>query len=65
VKRVQAWYSTDGGRTWHSVAVKHSGSSWTTVVTAPVSGRVSLRSEVTGSAGDITTTTVDNAYAVS
>lgn len=65
VNKVQAWYSTDAGKTWHSAVVKHSGSTWATVVTAPASGRVSLRSKVTDSHGDTTTTTVVNAYAVS
>lgn len=66
VKKVQAWYSTDGGKTWHPAAVKYAGgAAWTTVVTAPAAGRVSLRSEVTDSHGDTTTTTVANVYAVS
>jgi hypothetical protein len=65
VKKVQAWDSTDGGKTWHAVTVKHCGSTWTTVVTNPASGWVSLRSEVTDSHGDTSTTTVVNGYAVS
>ncbi|WP_225849273.1 hypothetical protein [Streptomyces sp. HPF1205] len=64
VKKVQAWASTDGGRTWHTVQVSHSGSAWKAVVHDPRSGAVSLRSEVTDAYGDTATTTVVNAYAV-
>lgn len=64
VKKVQAWYSTDGGRSWHAVPVRLSGGAWSTSVPDPAAGLVSLRSEVTDSHGDTTTTTVVNAYAV-
>lgn len=64
-EKVQAWASTDGGKTWRSVKVTHSGSTWTAAVPDPASGTVSLRSEVTDSHSDTSTTTVVNAYAVS
>ncbi|WP_328914894.1 MULTISPECIES: hypothetical protein [unclassified Streptomyces] len=64
VKKVQAWYSTDAGKTWHTAKVKHSGGAWSTAVHNPKSGRVSLRSKVTDSHSDTATTTVLNAYAI-
>jgi hypothetical protein len=64
VKQVQAWYSTDGGRSWHAVPVRFSRGAWSASVPDPAAGLVSLRSEVTDSHGDTTTTTVVNAYAV-
>jgi hypothetical protein len=65
VTKVQAWASTDGGKTWQTVKVTHSGTAWTAAVPNPRSGMVSLRSEVTDSHSDTTTTTVINAYDVS
>jgi hypothetical protein len=65
VKRVRAWVSTDRGKTWHALQVRHSGSVWSTVVTNPASGTVSLRSEVTDSHKGTATTTVIRAYGVS
>lgn len=64
VKKVQAWYSTDAGKTWHTAKVKHSGSAWSLAVHNPKSGTVSLRSKVTDSHSDTATTTVLNAYAI-
>ncbi|MFF3518902.1 hypothetical protein [Streptomyces sp. NPDC002573] len=65
VKSVRAWYTTDDGATWHAITAKLSGGKWTIAVPNPVSGRVGLRSTVTDSHGDSSTTTVYNAYAVS
>lgn len=64
VKKVLAWSSTVGGRSRHAVPVRLSGGAWGTSVPDPAAGVVSLRSEVTDSHGDTTTTTVVNAYAV-
>ncbi|WP_235029339.1 hypothetical protein [Streptomyces sp. 3213.3] len=64
VKSVRAWYTTDNGSTWHAVTAKLSGGKWTTAVHNPTSGRVGLRSTVTDTHGDSSTTTVYNAYAV-
>jgi hypothetical protein len=55
---------TDGGRSWHAVPVRFSRGAWSASVPDPAAGLVSLRSEVTDSHGDTTTTTVVNAYAV-
>lgn len=65
VKSVQAWYTTDGGATWHAATAKPSGGNWTIAVHNPASGRVGLRSTVTDTHGDSSTTTVYNAYAMS
>jgi hypothetical protein len=64
VKSVQAWYTTDNGTTWHATAARLSGGKWTIAVHNPASGRVGLRSTVTDTHGDSSTTTVYNAYAV-
>ncbi|MFE2885438.1 hypothetical protein [Streptomyces sp. NPDC059272] len=64
VQSVRAWYTTDSRSTWHAVTAKLSGGKWTTAVHNPVSGRVGLRSTVTDTHGDSSTTTVYNAYAV-
>jgi hypothetical protein len=53
-----------GGTTWHAGTAKHSGSTWSTAVHDPASGRVALRSTVTDTHGDTSTTTVYNAYSV-
>ncbi|MEU6505201.1 hypothetical protein [Streptomyces sp. NPDC046942] len=65
VRSVRAWYTTDNGTTWHATAAKLSGGTWTIAVHNPSSGRVGLRSTVTDTHGDSSTTTVYNAYAVS
>jgi hypothetical protein len=65
VAKVQAWYSTNGGSTWHAVSVKHTGTSWSVAVKNPKTGAVSLRSEVTDTHGDTATTTVIRAYGIS
>ncbi|MFF4957330.1 hypothetical protein [Streptomyces sp. NPDC001222] len=65
VKSVRAWYTTDNGTTWHTATAKLSGGKWTMAVHNPASGRVGLRSTVTDTHGDSSTTTVYNAYAVS
>ncbi|OIJ91349.1 hypothetical protein BIV25_29900 [Streptomyces sp. MUSC 14] len=64
VKSVRAWYTADNGTTWHAAAAKLSGGTWTMAVHNPSSGRVGLRSTVTDTHGDSSTTTVYNAYAV-
>jgi hypothetical protein len=61
---VQAWASFDGDKTWVSVHVTHSGSTWTAAVPNPASGFVSLRSKVTDAAGNSSTVTVNRAYAI-
>lgn len=65
VQSVKAWYTTDDGATWHATAAKLSSGKWTIAVHNPASGRVGLRSTVTDTHGDSSTTTVYNAYAVS
>ncbi|MEU2338639.1 hypothetical protein ABZ608_34590 [Streptomyces sp. NPDC013172] len=65
VKSVRAWYTTDNGAHWTAATAKLSGGKWTVAVHNPVSGRVGLRSTVTDTHGDSSTTTVYNAYAVS
>ena len=64
VHRVRAWASTDGGRTWHRLSVRHTASGWSAVVHNPQSGYVSLRSTVTDTHGSASTTQVIRAYAV-
>ena len=67
VKSVRAWYTTDNGAHWKATTAKLSGGKWTIAVHNPTSvpGRVGLRSTVTDTHGDSSTTTVYNAYAVS
>ncbi|MCZ0987963.1 hypothetical protein [Streptomyces diastatochromogenes] len=67
VKSVRAWYTTDNGAHWNATTAKLSGGKWTIAVHNPTSGpgRVGLRSTVTDTHGDSSTTTVYNAYAVS
>ncbi|MFD4502801.1 hypothetical protein [Streptomyces sp. NPDC058457] len=66
VKSVRAWYTTDNGAHWNATTAKLSGGKWTIAVHNPGSGgRVGLRSTVTDTHGDTSTTTVYNAYAVS
>ncbi|RPE42326.1 hypothetical protein EDD90_5452 [Streptomyces sp. Ag109_O5-1] len=66
VKSVRAWYTTDNGAHWKAATAKLSGGKWTIAVHNPASGgRVGLRSTVTDTHGDSSTTTVYNAYAVS
>ncbi|MEU7422337.1 hypothetical protein [Streptomyces sp. NPDC040750] len=64
VKSVHAWYTADNGSTWHALTAKLSHGKWTTAVHNPASGRVGLRSTITDTHGDSSTTTVYNAYAV-
>jgi hypothetical protein len=64
VKKIDAWSSTDGGRTWHAVTVKQVRGTWRATVHDPKSGTVALRSQVTDSHEDTTTTTVVDAYGV-
>ncbi|MFC9928726.1 hypothetical protein [Streptomyces sp. NPDC127190] len=64
VQSVRAWYTTDGGTTWHAATTKLSGGKWTMAVHNPGSGRVGLRSTVTDTHHDTSTTTVYNAYAI-
>jgi hypothetical protein len=64
-KKLTAWYSTDSGKTWHTVKVTHSGGTWHGNVPNPASGRMALRSTITDSHGDTSTTTVYRAWAVS
>ncbi|MER5529346.1 hypothetical protein ABT075_32975 [Streptomyces sp. NPDC002677] len=63
-KSVRVWSSADGGKTWKAATVKHSGSTWQASVHNPASGAVTLRSEVTDSAGDRSVETVYRAYAI-
>lgn len=65
VKSVHAWYTTDDGTTWHAATAKLSGGKWAIAVHNPAAGRVGLRSTVTDTHGDSSTTTIYNAYAVS
>ena len=63
-KTVVAWASTDGGKTWHTAPVTHSGTSWTALVSNPAKGDVALRAEVTDAQGNSATVTVYRAYAI-
>ncbi len=63
-KSVRVWSSADGGKTWKSATVKHSGTTWQAAVHNPASGAVALRSEVTDAAGDRSVETVYRAYAI-
>jgi hypothetical protein len=65
VRRVRAWASADGGRTWQAVPVRKAGRGWSAVVRNGQPGYVSLRCTVTDSHADTSTTTVIRAYAVS
>jgi hypothetical protein len=64
VASVKAWYSADGGHTWHAATVKHPSTGWSAVVPNGLSGYVSLRSTVTDISGSTTTSTVYQAYAL-
>ena len=64
VRTVTVEVSFNNGKTWQSVTVHGRGTSWQATVHDPVSGYVSLRSTVTDSAGDSTTETIYQAYAV-
>lgn len=65
VKSLKVWASSDGGRTWHAVTVKHSGTNWLATVHNPASGAVALRSQVMDAQGDSSVETVYRAYAIS
>jgi hypothetical protein len=65
VKTVQAWASTDRGRTWRVVRVRHAHGAWTAIVHDPRSGTVSLRSRITDTHGDTAMTSIIDAYGVS
>ena len=56
--------SFDGGTTWQSLRLARSGNYWIAEITDPASGFVSLRSVVTNTAGDSSTQTIYNAYAI-
>jgi hypothetical protein len=64
LKSVHFQASFDGGKTWHALALTHTGNHWTAEVRDPASGFVSLRSIVTNTAGDSTTQTIYDAYAI-
>jgi hypothetical protein len=64
ITKIQAWWSNDDGKTWHSTPVTKSGSTWSTVLTDPASGYVSLRATITNNSG-VTTTTILRAFAIS
>ncbi|MFD7677779.1 hypothetical protein [Streptomyces sp. NPDC060187] len=63
-KTVQAWYSTDNGKTWHGLPVTHTGSTWSTNVPNPAEAKVSLSAKVTDAAGNSVQTYSNQAYAV-
>jgi hypothetical protein len=64
LKSVRLEASFDGGATWHELTLRRSGSEWTAAVRDPASGFVALRSIVVNTAGDSSTQTVYNAYAI-
>ena len=64
LKSVRLEASFDGGATWHPLALTRSGKYWIAEVRDPASGAVSLRSIVANTAGDTSTQTVYNAYAI-
>jgi len=63
ITKIQAWWSNDDGKTWHSTPVTKSGTTWSTVITDPASGYVSLRATITNNSG-VTTTTINRAFAI-
>lgn len=63
-KIVQAWYSTDDGKTWRGLHVTHTGSTWSTDVPNPAEGKVSLSAKVTDAAGNSVQTYSNQAYAL-
>jgi hypothetical protein len=64
VRTVRVEVSFNDGKTWHAVTVAGHGTAWKATVKDPGSGYVSLRSTVTDSAGDSTTETIYQAYAI-
>lgn len=64
VRRVRAWASADGGRTWRAVHVVHTGGRWRAAVPNPHSGYVALRARIDDTHGGWATTTVYRAYRV-
>ena len=64
VRSVRVWVSFNDGKTWQAIAVTGHGSAWKATVDDPASGFISLRSTVTDSAGDSTTETIYQAYAI-
>ncbi len=65
LKSLTAQASFDGGTTWHTLKVTGSGTKWTAQVPNPASGAVTLRTTVTSTTGDSSTTTIYRAYAIS
>ncbi|WP_405583370.1 hypothetical protein [Streptomyces sp. NBC_01190] len=63
-KTVQAWYSTDNGKSWRGLHVTHTGSTWSTTVPNPATGKVSLSAKVTDAAGNSVQTYSNQAYAI-
>jgi len=64
VRTVIVEVSFNDGKTWHAIAVTGHGTAWKATIDDPASGYVSLRSIVTDSAGDRTTETIYQAYAI-
>jgi hypothetical protein len=65
VTKVRAWFSADGTH-WKAVGVVHASGGWFATVPNPAARTdVSLRVQVTGSHGDVSTETVYKAYAIS
>jgi hypothetical protein len=65
VRSVTFEVSYNGGKTWQTVKATGRGTTWKATVNDPSGGYVSLRSTVTDSAGDSSTETIFQAYAVS
>ena len=64
IRSVRIEASFDGGKTWHPLRLTHQGNDWIAEVRDPASGFVSLHSVVTNTAGDSTTQTIYDAYAI-
>jgi hypothetical protein len=65
VKSLKVYASHDGGKTWHALSVRKSGSLWVAKVPEPGSkGSVALRTVVADTAGDTSTETVYHAFNV-
>lgn len=56
--------SFDGGKTWHSLVVRKSGSKWLATIKNPASGTVALRSRIITTTGAYAQVTIYRAYTI-
>lgn len=64
VKTVSVWMSTNSGRSWHTVRVRHLNGKWWVTITNPAAGYVSLRAKVLDTHGNAATSQITRAYAI-